>query len=194
MIEKSLHFTVNAESVVALCRQAWLYEDKEAWALKTLGYLAMGITPDMVDSILHGINTLKSTEDGCSCNYVKEEDESWLLEVQKHNAFMESRYYTFAGRKVESEIVNIYTHSVVARLRNAIRTPGLMQLENPIELMRIEEQRRQMHHEIFKAAGFTSKDIRDFDDGCGSDEFCDFANELSKFVNNETNWGTKKES
>ena len=46
---KNLHFTVNAESVVALCRQAWLYEDKEEWARKTLGYLAYGIGVDPDD-------------------------------------------------------------------------------------------------------------------------------------------------
>ena len=189
---KSLHFTVNAESVVALCRQAWLYEDKEVWAMKTLGYLATGIRPDMVDAILQGVSTLKSTEDGTSCNYVKEEDESWLMEIQRHKAFLESKNYTFAGRKVESEVVNEYAHAVVGRLRDAMRTPGYLMTADPATLMRLEDKRRKMHHEIFKAAGFTSKDIRDWDAGHGSNEFTQFAKDLSAFVDNETNWFTDK--
>lgn len=183
-----VHFTVSAEGVVDLCRQAWLYEDRQVWAIKTLGYLAYGIGVDKIDEILHGISTLKSTEDGTGCHLEREEDESWMMEVQRHTAYLEGRYYKFAGRKVLKEMVDTYTNSVVGRLRDAMRTPGLLAIADPVLLHRLEEQRQQMHQEIFEAAGFTKKNRIDFNEGHGSDEFCDFANELSAFVDKETNW------
>jgi hypothetical protein len=187
---KSLHFTVNAESVVALCRQGWLYENKEVWARKTLGLLATGITTDQIDAVLHGISTLKSTEDGLGCFLAKEEDENWLLEIQKHRNYIESKYYTFAGRQVDKSLVDTYTQGVVRRLRDAMRLPGLLSLASPTQLMRLEEQRRQMHHQIFRDAGFTIRDIENYEGGQGSDSFCNFAIELSKFVDDATDWFT----
>lgn len=193
VLVKKLHFIIDAESVVGLCRQAWLYENRERWAKDTLGYLAYGIGVDKIESVLNGISTLKSTKDKTGCYLAKEKDGSWIFEVQRHKAYLESKYYIFAGRKVERGLVDTYTHNVVSRLRDAMRTPGLLAIADPLILSGLEEQRRQMHQEIFEAAGFTKKNRSDFNGGQGSDEFCDFANELSAFVNNETNWGVKNE-
>ncbi len=183
-----VHFTVNAESVVRLCRQAWLYEDRQEWAIKTLGYLASGIDMGSIEQILHGISTLKSTEDGTSCRLADETDGSWIIEMEQHKIFQDSKFYEFAGKKVERGIVDTYAYSVVKRLRDAMRIPGYLMAADPREIMKLEDSRREMHHTIFKAAGFTAKDIRDWNAGDGSDDFCNFAIELAKFVDKETNW------
>lgn len=184
----SLHFTVNAESVVSLCRQAWLYEDKKDWAIKTIGYLATGLPMEDIEAILHGIKTLKSTEDGLHCNLVDEYSDSWILEVQSHTHYSESKYYTFANRKVLKELVDTYTEGVVSRLRNAMATPGIHLLSDPTILIELEEERGKLHSEILSSAGFTEQEIEDWRKFNGTDEIRKFADELSDYVDNATGW------
>jgi hypothetical protein len=178
-----VNFTVNAEGVVSLCRQGWLYEDREEWAKTTLAALAVGISYEDILSILQGTKTLKNTPDGVHCELVTESNEEWIAEIKEHGNFITNKYYLFADRKVDRSLVDIYANEIVGRIRASLRIPGISFSPTAInELYEVELRRQKIHHEIFKSAGFTEFEISKYRQGGGSEEIKKFAMELSAFV------------
>jgi hypothetical protein len=184
---KNLHFKVDAKGVVELCRQTWLYEDRERWAIETIGYLAYGIQMDKIIDILNGKATLINKGDD-ECVLVEEVNEAWVKEIKEHRDFIENKYLVFAGRKVTKDTVNQYADNIVSRLRNAIRTPGFLASADPVEIMKLEDARQEMHEAIMIEAGFPQHDIDlFFRHHGGSDEITEFAYQLSIYVDNRAN-------
>lgn len=61
------------------------------------------------------------------------------------------------GIEIPKALLDEYAEEVVKRLRMAIKMPGYMKFEDPIEMYKLEQRRKELHDRIIKVAGFTSR-------------------------------------
>lgn len=177
----NLHFTIQAQLVVDLVRQAYWMENRQKWALDTLKCF-QGITDAQIDAILRGTATLESTPDCEQAVFVERPDVEWQKKLAEHLEWVEETTYTFAGRRVGKRMLDHYAENVVGRLRATLRF-GISLFVNPQVLMDLEQQRQDEHDEILKAAGFGEEEIENRKNPLKwTPEYEQFDKEFSKFL------------
>lgn len=186
---RKLHFSIEAGVIVELTRQAFWLENRQKWALDTLRCYE-GITEAQIEHILNGTATLENHMDGKRVVYKETPDIEWQEKLAKHLEWQESRTYLFASKRVPKDLVDHYVINVVQRLRDAMRSPNLMQVLDPQYLFNLEQQRKALHDEIFLAAGFSKDEIGERGKFEWSDEFNEFDKEFSAYLNKQTDWIT----
>jgi hypothetical protein len=184
------HFTVDAHLVVGLTRQAYWMENRREWALETLRTYE-GISESQIEHILNGTASLENHPDGKRAVYKDSPDTEWQETLAKHLAWIDSRTYLFAGRRVDRELVDNYVDNIVKRLRGLMKNPRLASVMDPLVLMDLERQREDEHEAIFLAAGFTREDLDKRTHPLQwSPEFAAFDDEFSTYLDKKTNWLT----
>lgn len=180
-----LHFTVDVESLLPIIRQAYFMENKHEWALATLK--ALGVeTEKQTQRILKGEAKLLNSIDGIHCIYRKETDQQWIDELNGWKLWRDTSSYKFGDSYLPRDLVNAYVNHVVKRLRDAMRLR--FSIDDPLELLQLEELRQRLHKDILIAAGF-GDELKDHHTLEGKSEaYITFDEEFSSYMNKQTTW------
>lgn len=175
-----------ASLMMGLTRQAYWMENRQEWALDTLACLR-GITVEQAKAILSGMSCLEDREEDNAVVLVEKRDEGWIAALKEHQEWQESRTYLFGNRRVPKHLVDFYTDDIVRRLRlTMVRkfTP------DALEMMKLEDQRRDTHNEIFREAGFSTLEIVRGRASYSGDnpEFAAFDRDMQRHVDAHTDW------
>jgi hypothetical protein len=186
---RELHFSIDSALVVEMTRQAYWMENRQDWALETLRCYE-GISEQQIMNILIGVAVMENHPDGKRAVYVEHTDLEWQEKLAKHLEWQDSLTYCFAGHRVPKDLVDFYVENIVRRLRDAMRMPIVARHTDPLYLLRLEEQRRRQHDEIFLAAGFSRQEVEERSKFNWSPEFTAFDKEFSAYLDKQTNWLT----
>jgi len=180
-----LHFTVNVESLLPIIRQAYFMENKHEWALATLK--ALGVqTDNQVQLILKGEAKLINSDDEVHCIYRKEKDQEWIDKLNGWKLWRDTKAYKFGDRYLPRDLVDAYVNGIVKRLRNSMRMRFVM--DDPVELVRLEQRRQQLHKEIIIAAGFEDEVEEHHTLEGKSEAYIEFDREFDAYLNKQTAW------
>jgi hypothetical protein len=157
-MQGTAHFSVSPPGIVKLTRQMYWYEGKQLEAAEML-WCFDGIRSIQVKAILNGDATIDE-----NCQYQCVEDSDFKNEIAKHLKWVDSQLFIeIAGWKVPRKLLEEYGIHVVKRLRSFTRsvsraTVNTMSTDYLLDIMRLEEKRRELHEAILDSIDLTKDD------------------------------------
>ena len=157
------HFSVSPSGIVKLTRQMYWYEGKQREAAEML-WCFHGIGSIQVKAILNGEATIDE-----NCQYQCVEDSDFKKEIAKHLKWVDSQLFIeIAGWKVPRELLEEYGNHVVKRLRAFTRSASrsmvnTMPTDYLLDIIGLEEKRRELHEAILDSIDLTKDDSGYFD-------------------------------
>lgn len=105
--------------------------------------------------------------------------EDW---IQHYNRVISTKVTKVATVKigkheVPKHLLDEYTHDVVKRLRMVVKSPGIAMAMDPLEMLDLENTRRELHDKIIESVGLSKKRK--------GDEYFDFSDALEKHLEKE---------
>lgn len=128
-MKQTLHMMAEADGICNLARQAYNFEENEAWGFKLLKDGFGGISDEQVMSIINGDAMLTgwSICDDVKCTqckglngitYIKKEDKDFKLEVQNHKLYVNTKYFKIGQFLIKKDLINEYAKTRLLYTRN----------------------------------------------------------------------------